>query len=65
MTYRVADPGLAAEWAEAVHGQENFFESFGDHLPPGILAEHDDLAHRIGDMVTPAELHGRDAASTG
>jgi len=50
-----------AEWAEAVHGQENFFESFGNHLPPGILAEHDDLAHRIGDMVTPAELHGRDS----
>ena len=50
-----------AEWAEAVHGQENFFESFGDRLPPGILEEHDQLAHRIGDVVTPAELHGRDS----
>jgi phosphoenolpyruvate carboxykinase (GTP) len=49
------------EWSEAVHGQENFFESFGDRLPPGILAEHDELAHRIGDVVTPAELHGRDS----
>jgi phosphoenolpyruvate carboxykinase (GTP) len=50
-----------AEWAEAVHGQENFFESFGDRLPPGILEEHDQLAHRLGDMVTPAELHSRDS----
>jgi phosphoenolpyruvate carboxykinase (GTP) len=52
-----------AEWAEAVHGQETFFESFGDRLPPGILAEHDDLAHRIGELVTPSELHGRDSGT--
>ena len=51
------------EWAEAVHGQETFFESFGDRLPPGILAEHDDLAHRIGEVMTPAELHGRDSGT--
>jgi len=49
-----------AEWAEAVHGQESFFESFGDRLPRGILEEHDILAHRVGEMH-PAELHGRDS----
>ena len=52
-----------AEWAEAVHGQETFFESFGDRLPQGILAEHDDLARRIDELVTPSELHGRDSGT--
>jgi phosphoenolpyruvate carboxykinase (GTP) len=50
----------AAEWAEAVHGQETFFESFGDRLPRGIVEEHQNLAQRIGEMH-PAELHGRDS----
>ncbi|HWE24215.1 MAG TPA: phosphoenolpyruvate carboxykinase (GTP), partial [Myxococcales bacterium] len=52
-----------AEWAEAVHGQEPFFESFGDRLPQGIVAEHDELARRIDAEVTPAELHGRDSGT--
>jgi phosphoenolpyruvate carboxykinase (GTP) len=37
-----------AEWVEAVHGQEEYFEKFGDRLPRGIQAEHDELARRVG-----------------
>jgi len=51
------------EWAEAVQSQESFFESFGSHLPAGIREEHEKLAHRIGDVVTPADLRGRDSGT--
>ena len=51
------------EWAEAVHSQETFFESFGSHLPRGIREEHEQLAHRIDDAVTPADLRGRDSGT--
>jgi phosphoenolpyruvate carboxykinase (GTP) len=50
----------AAEWVEAVAGQEAFLDSFGDHLPPDLRAEHAALARRIHDAIMPAELHGRD-----
>ncbi len=50
-----------AEWVEAVAGQEDFLNSFGDHLPQAIRAEHTQLAHRIHDAVTPPDLHGRDS----
>jgi len=50
-----------AEWVEAVAGQEDFLNSFGDHLPQALRAEHTQLAHRIHDAVTPPDLHGRDS----
>jgi phosphoenolpyruvate carboxykinase (GTP) len=52
-----------AEWVEAVAGQENFLSSLGDHLPAAIRDEHTQLAHRIHDAITPADLHGRDLGS--
>ncbi|MBI4512381.1 MAG: phosphoenolpyruvate carboxykinase (GTP) [Deltaproteobacteria bacterium] len=36
-----------AEWIEAVHGQHEWFEKFGDHVPPGIWEEHEALARRV------------------
>jgi len=35
------------DWIEAVHGQREYFEKFGDHLPPAIREEHDALARRV------------------
>jgi phosphoenolpyruvate carboxykinase (GTP) len=52
-----------AEWVEAVAGQEDFLNSFGDHLPAALRNEHTQLAHRIHDAVTPPDLHGRDLGS--
>jgi GTP-dependent phosphoenolpyruvate carboxykinase len=49
-----------AEWAEAVHGQEDFLQSFGKHLPREMVEEHADLARRVSDAMTPADLQGRD-----
>jgi phosphoenolpyruvate carboxykinase (GTP) len=44
----------AAEWVEAVEGQDHYLRSFGTHLPPEILHEHEVLAARIHDAVAPA-----------
>jgi phosphoenolpyruvate carboxykinase (GTP) len=44
----------AAEWVEAVEGQEHYLRSFGAHLPAGIHAEHVELARRIHEAVAPA-----------
>ena len=44
----------AAEWVEAVEGQEHYLRSFGRHLPPAIEEEHQKLAQRIHDAVAPA-----------
>jgi phosphoenolpyruvate carboxykinase (GTP) len=41
----------AADWVEAIEGQDNFLRTFGPHLPRGISAEHEDLAHRIHDAL--------------
>jgi len=49
-----------AEWAEAVHGQEDFFNSFGAHLPKEMREEHENLARRVSEAMTPADLQGRD-----
>jgi phosphoenolpyruvate carboxykinase (GTP) len=35
------------DWIEAVHGQHEYFEKFGDHLPRVIREEHDALARRV------------------
>jgi phosphoenolpyruvate carboxykinase (GTP) len=44
----------AAEWVEAVEGQEHYLRSFGTHLPAEIQREHEILAARIHDAVAPA-----------
>ncbi|HEX9104032.1 MAG TPA: phosphoenolpyruvate carboxykinase (GTP), partial [Polyangia bacterium] len=49
-----------AEWAEAVHGQEDFLGSFGAHLSKEMRDEHENLARRVSDAMTPADLQGRD-----
>jgi phosphoenolpyruvate carboxykinase (GTP) len=49
-----------AEWAEAVSGQRDFFDSFDARLPRGIREEQERLAKRIEDAMTPADLRGRD-----
>ena len=52
-----------ADWAEAVHSQEEFFGSFGSRLPHELREEHDLLARRIHDAMTPPDLHGRDTGN--
>jgi phosphoenolpyruvate carboxykinase (GTP) len=52
-----------AEWAEAVHSQEEFFASFGSRLPHDLREEHDVLSRRIQDAMTPPEMRGRDAGA--
>jgi phosphoenolpyruvate carboxykinase (GTP) len=48
-----------AEWVEAVAGQEDFLTSFGSRMPQAMWDEHNRLAHRIHDAVTPSELRDR------
>jgi len=38
----------ASEWMEAVARQREFFDTFGDRLPPGIREEYASLARRVG-----------------
>ena len=45
----------AADWVEAVEGQEHFLRTFGTHLPAGMWNEHEALGHRIRDAVTPQQ----------
>jgi phosphoenolpyruvate carboxykinase (GTP) len=35
------------EWHEAVQGQYEYFEKFGEHTPAGIWQEHAAIAHRV------------------
>ena len=42
----------AAEWVDAVVGQEDFMKSYGSHMPHSMWDEHDDLARRIDDQMT-------------
>jgi phosphoenolpyruvate carboxykinase (GTP) len=53
----------APDWAEVVQSQEGFFDSFGDRVPRGIREEHEALARRIQEVVTPADLRGRDSGT--
>jgi phosphoenolpyruvate carboxykinase (GTP) len=48
-----------AEWVEAVAGQEDFLKSFGSRMPQAIWDEHNTLAQRIQDAITPADWRGR------
>jgi phosphoenolpyruvate carboxykinase (GTP) len=50
-----------AEWVEAIAGQEDFFRSFGSHMPKALWDEQRQLSHRIDEMITPNELKGRDS----
>ncbi len=52
-----ADP---ADWVEATEGQREYFASFGDRMPAEIWDEHNGLARRIAEDVTPPEMQGRD-----
>lgn len=49
-----------ADWVEAVAAQREYLASFGDRTPPEIWDEHNKLARRIGEAITPPELRGRD-----
>jgi phosphoenolpyruvate carboxykinase (GTP) len=52
-----------AEWVEAVSTQEELIQMFGDHMPKEIIAEHDELARRINQAITPPDLVGRDSGT--
>ena len=52
-----------AEWVEAVGGQEEMIEMFGSHMPKALIAEHNELARRINQAITPADLIGRDSGN--
>jgi phosphoenolpyruvate carboxykinase (GTP) len=49
----------AAEWVEAVAGQEDFLKTFGSRMPQAMWDEHNTLAHRIQDAVAPVEMRDR------
>jgi phosphoenolpyruvate carboxykinase (GTP) len=66
----VADTDMAdllkvdpAEWVEAVATQEELIQMFGSHMPKEIIAEHDELARRINQAITPPDLVGRDSGT--
>jgi len=52
-----------AEWVEAVAGQEELIQMFGTHMPKPLLIEHEELARRINNAITPADLVGRDSGT--
>jgi phosphoenolpyruvate carboxykinase (GTP) len=45
-----------AEWVEAVAGQHDYLKTFGARVPAALQAEHEALAHRIFEAVTPPDL---------
>jgi phosphoenolpyruvate carboxykinase (GTP) len=47
-----------ADWVEAVSGQVPWFAQFGDRLPQGIRAEHENLAKRIREGMPAATPPG-------
>ena len=49
-----------AEWVEAIAGQEELMQMFGDRMPKALRGEHEALARRINDAITPADLVGRE-----
>ena len=52
-----------AEWVEAVAGQEELMQMFGDRMPKDLRKEHEDLARRIHNAITPPDLVGRDSGT--
>ena len=53
-----------AEWVEAIAGQEELMQMFGDRMPRELCAEHEDLAGRINAAITPHDLFGRDSGGS-
>jgi phosphoenolpyruvate carboxykinase (GTP) len=51
----------SAEWLEAVAGQEDFLNSFGERMPKGLRDEHTELTKRVSAAVAHPDLHGRDS----
>jgi phosphoenolpyruvate carboxykinase (GTP) len=51
------------EWVDAISAQDEFLSSFGSHLPAGMREEHERLAQRIHDAITPPDLGGRDVGA--
>ena len=49
-----------AEWVEAIAGQEELMQMFGERMPRELHAEHEDLANRINTAITPPDLVGRE-----
>jgi phosphoenolpyruvate carboxykinase (GTP) len=49
-----------AEWVDAIEGQEELMQMFGDRMPKELRWEHEELARRINDAITPPDLVGRD-----
>jgi phosphoenolpyruvate carboxykinase (GTP) len=52
-----------AEWVEAVAGQDELFDMFGSHMPGALKKEHEELARRINNAITPPDLVGRDSGT--
>jgi phosphoenolpyruvate carboxykinase (GTP) len=52
-----------AEWVEAVAGQEELIQMFGDRMPADLRREHEELARRIHNAITPPDLVGRDSGT--
>jgi phosphoenolpyruvate carboxykinase (GTP) len=52
-----------AEWVEAVAGQEELIQMFGNHMPKDLRKEHEELARRIHNAITPPDLLGRDSGT--
>ena len=50
-----------AEWVEAVAGQEELMHMFSDRMPKELRKEHEELARRIHNAITPPDLVGRDS----
>jgi phosphoenolpyruvate carboxykinase (GTP) len=49
-----------AEWVEAIAGQEELMQMFGNRMPRELRAEHEHLARRINAAITPPDLIGRE-----
>ena len=52
-----------AEWVEAIAGQEELMQMFGEHMPKDLRREHEELARRINNAITPPDLVGRDSGT--
>ena len=52
-----------AEWVEATAGQEELIAMFGSHMPKPLIREHEELARRINNAITPPDLVGRDSGT--
>ena len=52
-----------AEWVEAVAGQEELMRLFGSRMPADLHREHEELARRIHNAITPPDLVGRDSGT--